>query len=79
MSGLPFFGSGVFDLDVHTIPPLKNDGAHEHFDVRFAFVARDLGFAAGDDATSARWFKHDEASEETSDRSVLRAIEKLKA
>lgn len=76
---LPLATEGILDLDVHMIPPLKSDPAHEHFDVRFAFVARDLNFVAGDDALSARWFDLKSIDEATSDRSVMRAIEKLRA
>jgi len=79
LSDLPLATDGVFDLDVHGIPPLKQDPAHEHFDVRFAFQARDLEFIAGDDASEARWFDLDAIDATTSDRSVMRAIEKLRA
>ena len=34
-------GSPLFDVDIHAIPARKADPAHEHFDVRFAFVAQD--------------------------------------
>lgn len=77
--GVPLARPGIFDLDIHGIPPLKHDPAHEHFDVRFVFQANDLRFTAGDDAVSARWFDLDEVSETTSDRSVMRAIEKLRS
>lgn len=70
---------GIFDLDVHTIPARKADLAHEHFDVRFLFRAPALGFTAGSDALSARWVGLGEISEETSDRSVMRAVLKLRA
>lgn len=30
---------GIFDIDIHLIPERKNVPAHDHFDVRFAFVA----------------------------------------
>ncbi|MCV9385330.1 NUDIX hydrolase [Reichenbachiella ulvae] len=31
---------GIFDLDIHSIPARKSDPEHEHFDIRFAFVAK---------------------------------------
>jgi 8-oxo-dGTP pyrophosphatase MutT (NUDIX family) len=79
LSSLRLAFDHIFDVDIHMIPARKNDPAHEHFDVRFAFVAPDLGFHAGDDAVSARWVALNDVSEETSDRSVMRAVEKLKA
>lgn len=79
LTDLPLALAGIFDLDIHPIPASKQDPSHEHFDVRFAFVAPSLQFAAGDDALSARWFDLSAVNEETSDRSVMRAIEKLRA
>ncbi len=70
--------SSVFDLDIHEIPPIKGDPAHAHFDVRFLFRARDLAFRAGSDAKAARWVPLAEIDEEISDRSVVRALEKLR-
>lgn len=78
LSDLPLAIDGIFDLDIHGIPPLKQDPAHEHFDVRFVFQARDLEFIAGDDASEARWFALHAVDATTSDRSVMRAIEKLR-
>ncbi len=68
----------IFDVDIHTIPARKDDPAHAHFDVRFVFAAPDLRFRAGDDAVTARWVALGDVREETSDRSVMRAVEKLK-
>jgi len=67
----------IFDLDIHDIPPLKGDPAHQHFDVRFLFRAPDLHFSAGSDAKAARWVPLHEIDEASSDRSVMRAVEKL--
>lgn len=77
LSGLSLLHDGLFDLDIHDIPPLKNDPAHAHFDVRFAFRAKDLSFKADSDAESARWLPLSEVNESISDRSVMRAVEKL--
>jgi 8-oxo-dGTP pyrophosphatase MutT (NUDIX family) len=72
-------GEGAFDIDVHEIPALKGDPAHAHFDVRFLFRAPSLAFEAASDAKAARWVALAEISLELSDRSVLRAVEKLRA
>ena len=72
---------GVLDVDVHAIPAHASQPAHEHFDVRFWFTARDPSFTASSEVRGARWvpiatllapeasFAHDE--------SVLRAVRKL--
>jgi 8-oxo-dGTP pyrophosphatase MutT (NUDIX family) len=70
---------GIFDVDVHDIPPLKADPGHAHFDVRFAFRARDREVKAASDAKAARWVALREIDESMSDRSVMRAVEKLLA
>ena len=75
---LDAIGTGPFDLDIHDIPALK-DPAHAHFDVRFLFRARDLAFEAASDAKAARWVPLDEINAQISDRSVMRAVEKLQA
>jgi 8-oxo-dGTP pyrophosphatase MutT (NUDIX family) len=76
---LELLGKGAFDLDVHVIPALKGDPAHQHFDVRFLFRARDPRFSAGSDAKAARWVALSEIDPEVSDRSVMRAVEKILA
>jgi ADP-ribose pyrophosphatase YjhB (NUDIX family) len=78
LSDLPLAVPGLFDLDIHEIPPLKSDPAHAHFDVRFLFRARDLDFQAGSDAKAARWVPLKEIDDAISDRSVMRAVEKLR-
>jgi 8-oxo-dGTP pyrophosphatase MutT (NUDIX family) len=72
-------GTGAFDVDVHDIPALKGDPGHAHFDVRFLFRAPSLAFQAASDARAARWVALDEIDLEMSDRSVLRAVEKLRS
>lgn len=79
ISELELLGEGAFDLDVHDIPALKGDPPHAHFDVRFLFRAPDLRFQAGSDAKAARWVPLTEVNLEISDRSVMRAVEKLLA
>jgi 8-oxo-dGTP pyrophosphatase MutT (NUDIX family) len=71
--------SALFDLDIHAIPARKDEPAHEHFDVRFAFVARTLSFERSEEVADVRWVPLAEARAITTDRSVLRAVEKLPA
>ncbi len=71
--------SGPFDLDIHDIAPRKNVPGHVHFDVRYAFHACDLAFTAASDAQAARWVKWSELNEDVSDRSVMRAVAKLRS
>lgn len=78
LSGLSLLSQAPFDLDVHDIPPHRDQPGHAHFDVRYLFVADDLRVAAGSDAKDARFFALDAVSEQHSDRSVMRAVDKLR-
>jgi ADP-ribose pyrophosphatase YjhB (NUDIX family) len=78
LSQLALLAPTPFDVDVHDIPPLKTDPAHAHFDVRFLFRAPSLAFHAASDAKDARWVPLAQVNLELSDRSVMRAVEKLR-
>ncbi len=71
--------NALFDVDIHTIPARKSEPAHEHFDARFAFVARTRDFARTEEVADVRWVPLDRVSEATADESVLRAARKLLA
>jgi 8-oxo-dGTP pyrophosphatase MutT (NUDIX family) len=81
---------GLFDVDVHRIPPHGSQPAHEHFDVRFLFTAQNTAAVAGSDADAVRWVRvaellhagpHGDSSARSfpSDESVLRALRKITA
>jgi 8-oxo-dGTP pyrophosphatase MutT (NUDIX family) len=76
----PLTARGVlFDVDIHAIPARKDEPAHEHFDVRFAFVAATRSFARSEEVADVRWLPLDDIASITTDRSVLRAVDKLRA
>jgi 8-oxo-dGTP pyrophosphatase MutT (NUDIX family) len=83
VSELTLLGDGLIDLDVHTIPARGEQLTHEHFDVRFLFVARERAFEAGSDANAARWvpltelLDPDRNKHDQHDESVLRAVRKI--
>lgn len=68
---------GLFDLDVHVIPARKEALAHEHFDVRYLFSARDRSFAASSEVRGAKWTALADIAGSGTDDSVLRAVRKL--
>ena len=72
-------GSPVFDVDIHSIPARKADPAHEHFDVRFAFVAKTRDLVHSDEVADLRWVPLSEVEQMGTDESVLRAVSKLRA
>ena len=70
-------GDGVFDIDVHHIPAARGEPGHEHHDVRLLFTA-DGDAVAGDGIREVAWVPIDEVADLATDRSVLRAVEKLR-
>jgi len=76
---------GLLDVDVHHIPlraareGRSAEPAHEHFDLRFLFVAASSRLAAASDALDARWVPFAKIAALASDESVRRAVRKLRA
>lgn len=71
---------GLFDVDVHPIPPNPKRGepAHEHFDLRYLLEAKSDRVVAASDALAARWAAIEELAS-AEDASVARAAAKLAA
>jgi ADP-ribose pyrophosphatase YjhB (NUDIX family) len=78
LSELELLAPSPFDLDVHDIPAMRGEPAHQHFDVRFLFRAPAREVRAASDAKAVRWVALSEVNLEISDRSVMRAVEKLR-
>lgn len=72
-------GSALFDVDIHLIPARKTDPAHEHFDVRFAFVAKTRALVHSEEVADLRWVPLSDVAQMGTDESVLRAVNKLRA
>ena len=70
-------GGSVFDIDIHPIPARPSEPAHEHFDLRFLFVAESRDFARTAEVADAKWVPLVELPRTTTDESVLRAVRKL--
>jgi 8-oxo-dGTP pyrophosphatase MutT (NUDIX family) len=66
---------GLFDVDVHSFPRRGREPAHEHFDVRSAFVSRGWHVEVGDGADDVRWFSLDRIPRH--DPSITRPVAKL--
>ena len=69
----------VFDVDIHLIPARKAEPAHEHFDVRFAFVAKTRALVHSEEVADLRWVPLGDVEQMGTDESVLRAVGKLRA
>ena len=63
IEGLIIASRRPFDLDIHAIPenPKRAEPAHEHYDVRFVFIApEDAVPKVSDESHALRWFSPEE-------------------
>jgi 8-oxo-dGTP pyrophosphatase MutT (NUDIX family) len=67
----------LFDIDIHPIPSRPSEPAHEHFDLRFLFVARSREFTRTTEVADVKWMALAELPSMTDDESVLRAVRKI--
>jgi 8-oxo-dGTP pyrophosphatase MutT (NUDIX family) len=65
-----------FDLDVHQIPARKDEPAHLHFDVRFAFRAPDRAITVSDESHDLAWVPLADLDRYTREASMLRMARK---
>ncbi len=75
ISALEPLQEGLWDIDIHDIPARKTEPAHQHFDLRFAFVAPP-GPLNGE--LQAQWVSLARAGELESDESVQRGLAKVR-
>jgi 8-oxo-dGTP pyrophosphatase MutT (NUDIX family) len=77
--GLEPLYAGVFDVDVHLIPASSKEGAHAHFDVRYAFRAQTDRLAASAEVRAARWLEFGRVAELNREESLIRCVDRLRA
>lgn len=65
--------TGIFDLDIHTIPARRDEPEHEHFDVRIALRHTGEGiFEVSEESHDLAWVPIRELQNYTSEESMLR-------
>jgi len=58
--GIKPVSEAIFDIDVHRIPPYKNDPEHYHYDVRFLLqVQSDESLIKSSESHDLQWFDKD--------------------
>jgi 8-oxo-dGTP pyrophosphatase MutT (NUDIX family) len=65
---------GIFDVDVHLIPPTAKEGAHAHFDVRYAFVAAREELTVSHEVKAARWVELEAVAGLNDEESIARPV-----
>jgi 8-oxo-dGTP pyrophosphatase MutT (NUDIX family) len=74
VDGLIPLEGGIFDVDVHAIPPTPKEGAHAHFDVRYAFVAPAEQLTVSSEVKAARWVELQAVAGLNDEESIARPV-----
>lgn len=77
VGALTLLESGIFDVDVHVIPPTPKEGAHAHFDVRYAFVAPSEQLTVSSEVKAARWVELEAVAGLNDEESIARPVQRL--
>ncbi len=72
-----FCDGTILDLDIHAIPRRKDEGPHDHYDVRFLFIANPQdAIAISEESTDLKWIPVAKIREYTEEESMLRMLGK---
>jgi len=69
---------GLLDIDVHPIPPRRDEPGHRHFDLRFAYTTDETVLTKTDEVRDVRWVAFDRIASVGGDESVQRGVAKLR-
>lgn len=75
---LTLLTTGIFDIDVHLIPARADFSVHDHYDIRFAFVADpNASLQVSDESHAVEWINlHDAAAFSGNNTSIQRMVQK---
>jgi 8-oxo-dGTP pyrophosphatase MutT (NUDIX family) len=76
---LKLLDPGIFDIDIHSIPERKDFSRHDHYDIRFAFMAHDDDtLAISEESKDLAWVSFADLSSRTnSNHSMIRMAKKI--
>jgi 8-oxo-dGTP pyrophosphatase MutT (NUDIX family) len=78
IAGLTPISNQPFDLDIHGIPAFGTEPVHEHYDIRYLFVAPEgSAVAVSSESKELRWFTLEEAHHQNLDPGLLRMIARV--
>jgi 8-oxo-dGTP pyrophosphatase MutT (NUDIX family) len=76
---LKLVDSAIFDVDIHSIPPMGNAPRHEHIDIRFVVEIDDrLEIPGNDESHAVEWFPVYQVLRYNNNRSTYRMLEKTR-
>jgi 8-oxo-dGTP pyrophosphatase MutT (NUDIX family) len=71
---------GIFDIDIHPIPKRREEPAHYHYDIRYAFQATGSeAYVVSDESHDLSWIEIKNLKLKTNDESMLRMASKWMA
>jgi 8-oxo-dGTP pyrophosphatase MutT (NUDIX family) len=71
--------SSIFDVDIHTTPPMGHIPPHEHIDIRFVVEVNDsLAIPGNDESHAVEWFPLHQVLHYNNNRSTYRMLEKTR-
>ncbi len=77
LSSIKVVDEGIFDLDIHLIPPYKGVASHYHFDVRFLMQAdSEEPVCHNDESHAMHWVALSDVETYNNERSLLRMRDK---
>lgn len=80
IDGLTLLRDGILDIDIHTIPARAGEPEHNHFDVRFAFVApKGASFVVSEESHDLAWVRLDGLDGPEFEDSLRRMAEKARS
>lgn len=79
MSAIKLVSPAIFDVDIHSIPPMKGMPRHEHIDIRFLVEIDDrIPVPGNDESHDILWAALNHASHFNNNRSTYRMVEKTR-
>jgi len=77
LTSLQLASRQIFDIDIHEIPASAKAPAHLHYDIRFLLIAdRSEPLSISSESKSLDWRRIENVTDLSSERSVLRMVEK---
>ena len=78
-SEIKLLSSDIFDIDIHAIPEIGHEPAHEHVDIRFLVeIDSSLPLAGSDESHQVIWVPLGRVSSFNNNRSTYRMVEKTR-
>lgn len=72
LDSLVLLEDGIFDLDIHLIPPSQKESSHFHYDFRFLFRSESEELTKNSESKELRWVAFSEVGQLTQEPSILR-------